>query len=246
MDGLRFGPDWRETFVLADQTACVLRLIRPGDKDKIAAGLAKMSPKSQYLRFFTAKVRLTEPELRYLTEIDGHNHFAIGVVRELPDGGEGDGVAVARFVRVPGEPEVAEPAIAVIDELQGQGLGGHLLRLLVEAARERQIRRFRTEFLATNTSMKSLMSQLSAHATFVADGPIVVSEVPLDGGLEEQRAVEGARAPGFEWLRLVAANVVTLRRRFAMLFDASTLRRWLGRLRSELGYGEVDEESDEE
>lgn len=247
MDALQFGPDWHEVFVLDDGTECVLRLIRPDDKDKIAAGLAKLSPKSQYLRFFTTKVRFTEPELRYLTEVDGHDHFAIAAGRRLPDGSEGDGVAIGRFVRLPDEPDVAEPAIAVVDELQGHGLGGHLLELLVAAARERGVKRFRSEFLASNSSMKALMTQISPQASFATEGPIIVSEMPIGEALGDLVPLGKQPQPVFDWLRLVAGRAVTLRRRFAMLFDAITIRGWLTRLRQELGLGaEPDEHADDD
>ena len=52
----------------------------------------------------------------------------------------GEGVGVARYVRT--GPDVAEPAIVVVDGWQGRGVGSRLLDALVKRAREEGIRRF--------------------------------------------------------------------------------------------------------
>ncbi|HWB74947.1 MAG TPA: hypothetical protein VG755_08320, partial [Nannocystaceae bacterium] len=100
---MRFDAEWSEDIELGDGTRVRLRPLRPDDKSKIVEGFTRLSPESQYLRFFTSKPRLTDSELRYLTEIDGIDHFAIGCGLIAADGSEGDGVAVARFVRLPDE-----------------------------------------------------------------------------------------------------------------------------------------------
>jgi GNAT superfamily N-acetyltransferase len=219
-----------EDFALDDGTMLRMRTLRPEDKAKIVDGLERMSPESRYLRFFTAKPRLSDAELRYLTEVDGHNHYAIGVARLDADGNEGEGVAVARFVRMPDELDVAEPAIAVIDDLQGKGLGRRLMQRLVEAAATRGVRRFRTEFLAVNDGMRELVAQLSPEARFVASGPVVVAEFPIGAELEPATR----DSPMYAWLRLVAARAVELRRDFAMLFDPATIKAALQRVRREI------------
>ncbi len=219
---------WTEDFSLPSGECFRMRPLRPDDKARIAEGLARLSPESQYLRFFTAKSRFTDAELRYLTEVDGWDHYAVGIARVLPDGTEGEGVAVGRFVRLPDEPEVAEPAVAVLDALQGRGLGRRLLQHLIAAAAARQVKRFRTEFLATNRPMKDLLEDLSPQARFVADGALVHAEFPVaapPGG-----APSGPPGPLFEWLRLSASKAVTLRRRFAMIFDRAWVKAQLQRL----------------
>ena len=82
------------------------------------------------------KARLTEGELRYLTDVDGVDHFAIGAARRHLMSKD-EGVGSARFVRIAEEPDTAEPAVTVIDSYQGKGLGSILLQRLIEAAWER-------------------------------------------------------------------------------------------------------------
>jgi GNAT superfamily N-acetyltransferase len=220
-----------EDFALDDGTMLRIRPLRAEDKQKIVEGFERLSPESRYLRFFTAKPRLSEAELRYLTEVDGYNHYALGVAVLGPDGSEGDGVAVARFVRLPDEPDVAEPAIAVVDDLHGKGIGRKLMEKLVAAAETRGIRRFRTEFLAVNDAMRDLVAKLSPDARFVASGPVVVAEFPI--GAEHEPAARDS--PMYAWLRLVAQRAVELRRDFAMLLDPTAVKAALARVRRELG-----------
>jgi hypothetical protein len=131
---------------------------------------------------------------------------------------------------MPDELDVAEPAIAVIDDLQGKGLGRRLMQRLVEAAATRGVRRFRTEFLAVNDGMRELVAQLSPEARFVASGPVVVAEFPIGAELEPATR----DSPMYAWLRLVAARAVELRRDFAMLFDPATIKAALQRVRREI------------
>ncbi|HTJ41148.1 MAG TPA: GNAT family N-acetyltransferase, partial [Kofleriaceae bacterium] len=131
----------------------VLRLVRPADKELLARGFARLSPHSRYLRFFTPKSALTDDELRYLTECDHLRHLAIGATTA----DEHDGLGVARFIALDGEPGVADAAIAVIDDMHGKGLGSLLFERLVAAARERGITRVRCDVLGSNTAMQEFL-----------------------------------------------------------------------------------------
>ena len=71
-----------------------MRPIAPEDKARLAAGVAALSPESQYGRFLTGKSSLTPAELRYLTEVDGRDHIALLVLDS-----DGELVAVGRIVR---------------------------------------------------------------------------------------------------------------------------------------------------
>lgn len=227
----KYGREWTEDLVLDGGVRVRLRPVRPEDKPKFVAGLAKLSEESQYLRFFTTKVKFTDAELRYLTELDGVDHFAIGVAILGEDGTEGDGVAIARFVRLADEPDVAEPAIVVVDQLQGHGLGRLLMEKLIEAAVERGVKRFRSEFLAINRPMKELLVHLSPAAQFTSHGPIVTAEFSL---VPEPDAPAGWRSwPIYEWFRLAAQKTVAMRRRFDGLFDADTVKAMIARWRAD-------------
>src|SRR5215218_3506821 len=110
---------------LHDGSTVRVRPIAPEDKPLLAEGLRRLSPEASFRRFLSPKVSFSAAELRYLTEVDGHDHIAYVVL-------QGDTlVAVARIVRT--DAETAEMAIVVGDPWQGQGLGRRLAALLAQA-----------------------------------------------------------------------------------------------------------------
>src|SRR4051794_29772422 len=143
---------------LHDGTPLLVRPIEATDKAMLAAGLTRLSETSRQRRFLGPKPRLTASELRYLTEVDGRDHYAIVAV--LP--GTNDLVASARWVRLPSDPLAAEAAVVVCDDLQGKGLGKELARMLADAARERGIRRIHATMLSDNPPAMALMRVIAA------------------------------------------------------------------------------------
>src|SRR5207248_3667603 len=115
-------------------------------------------------------------QVRYLTEIDYRDHFAWAAVRgDRPE----EGIGVARFVRLVGEPSVAEAAVTVLDEYQGRGLGTLLLGLLAVAARAAGVKAFRAYVREENEPMRELLLSLGASADFDSPG-VLRLDVPLD------------------------------------------------------------------
>lgn len=178
-----FDEEYREEAELADGRRVVLRAVRPEDRELLVRGFERLSPESRYLRFMGTKVTLSETELEALLDLDGERRFAIGALRTTPGGGDGEGVGIARFARLPDEPTVAEAAVTVADEVQGRGLGSLLLRRLAAAARERGVHRFRGEVLLRNEPMRRLLEE-HADATVVDTGEetvrVLVELPPLD------------------------------------------------------------------
>jgi len=109
-----------------------LRPIRPEDREAFTAFLRGLGDRTRSLRFLTQKNRFTARELDYLCEVDQDRHVA-WVAIDLSTGRE-QIVGEARFVRLADEPGVAEFGIAIADVLQGNGLGGKLMRVLGDEA----------------------------------------------------------------------------------------------------------------
>lgn len=144
------------------------RAVRPDDKDALLRGLAAMSARSRYLRFGSARTTFSDAELRYLTEVDGLNHHAL-----LAFACEGDREVEAgagRFIRIRGQPEVAEVALTVMDAFQRRGIGKQLLALLAHAAVERGIRWFECEFLSENLAVRNLIRSVAPDAVIEHTG----------------------------------------------------------------------------
>ena len=151
--------------ILRDGTRLVIRPIRPSDKAQLSAGLSSLSELSRHRRFLSPKVRFTTAELRYLTELDGHDHVAL--VAHLMDG---TGVGVARYVRLPGGGTTADVAIVVADSMQGRGLGSLMAELLAGVAARHGIERFSADILSDNVPAQRLMAHLNGHLERHHDG----------------------------------------------------------------------------
>jgi GNAT superfamily N-acetyltransferase len=125
------------------------------DRASLHEGFRRLSPRSRYQRFFRSVRDLTAEELAQLTEVDQIHHLAIGA-QDL-SGPQAVGIAVARCVRLPDRPDIAEPALTVVDSHQRRGIGTWLMRVLADAARRRGIRAFEGYVLVDNEPMLAIL-----------------------------------------------------------------------------------------
>jgi len=119
------------------------------------------------MRFLAAKNHLTEAELRYLTDVDHHDHEALAAL--APDG---NGIGAARYIRYPHDPYTAEIAIAVVDDWHRRGLGTHLLAQLSDRARHHGVRRLSALISADNEAMARLLATMNAEVVDCGAGTI--------------------------------------------------------------------------
>jgi RimJ/RimL family protein N-acetyltransferase len=129
-----------------------LRWIRPDDAAALQAFVRALSPTSRRMRFHMALNELTESRLQALTRVDQRIHVAF--VLTTTERGTERIVGEARYV-VSCDKETAEFAIAVADELRGQGLAERLLAALVDAARAGGLRWLVGDVLVSNTRMRA-------------------------------------------------------------------------------------------
>ena len=79
-------------------------------------------------------------------------------------------VGVARCIRLPVDPNMAEVAVTVLDAYQGCGLGTLLLGLLSQAAAATGIRRFRAYVQEDNEAMLRIFRDLGAQVGCLDSG----------------------------------------------------------------------------
>ena len=144
---------------LRDGSRIVVRPIRPDDKDAIADGFERLSPQSRYRRFFAPLEKLSPRDLRYLTEVDHHDHEAL-IAFDRPTGTP---VGAARYVRSD-DPLEAEVAVTVVDDWQGRGAATALLDALVERARDEGLARFTALVLSENSGALEMFTHLAPDA----------------------------------------------------------------------------------
>lgn len=144
------------TLVLRDGTCVPVREIRAGDAPALQRLVGRLSERSIYLRFFGPIKELSDGQARRFAEVDGRDRFAL-VALDPED--EEEIVAVVRYDREKGT-DAAEYAALVEDRWQGRGLGLGLTRRLIEAARERGLKRLYALVLHENVGMLHLIRSL--------------------------------------------------------------------------------------
>jgi ribosomal protein S18 acetylase RimI-like enzyme len=143
---------------LADGTRVHVRPIVPEDEPLLIEAVAAMSERTVYFRFFSPLKRLPDALAHRLAVVDYNDRFALVGTTHRPDGKERI-VGVARYDRVHGT-DVAETAVAVVDEFQRRGLGSALLTILGKVARDHGIKTFTLIVLPENQQMLGLLRKM--------------------------------------------------------------------------------------
>jgi RimJ/RimL family protein N-acetyltransferase len=158
----------RRPVALRDGSKVLIRQVQPADAPLLAAGFARLSPESRRMRFLARKDQLSAAELRYFTELDHHDHEALGAVSQA----DGRGVGVVRYVRDGDDPQAAEIALTIVDDWQGRGLGTELLTRLSGRARSEGICRFTALVADDNVAMAGLLRNMSANLVGRSPGTV--------------------------------------------------------------------------
>jgi acetyltransferase len=138
--------------------AIEMRPIRPEDGPQHRAFLEQVAPHDLRLRFFSVRRELPPSELARLTQIDYAREMAFIATRRLPDG-TAQTLGVMRAVTDPDNVE-AEFAILVRSDLKGHGLGGLLMRKMVDYLALRGTRRMVGLVLRENHAMRALAASV--------------------------------------------------------------------------------------
>ena len=160
---------------LRDGTEMVIRPIEPDDKELLREHFEHLGEDSRYRRFLAPHGALTEREVHYFTEVDHVHHEALFAL----DARTGAAVGVARYVADPSAPEIAELAVAVVDDFQGRGVGSILTRALVSRARANGVRRMTACILGSNRPMIALLQELGDARLVDRDGGTCTFELDL-------------------------------------------------------------------
>lgn len=168
---------------LRDQRPLTIRAIRPEDSGLVIDALSKVSLDSMYLRFFSAKTKFSDDEIKKATEVDFLNVVALVAVLE-EDGGKKI-VGGGRYFRTD---TGAEVAFLVKDDYHGLGIGSRIFKHLVTIARASGIRQFEAEVLPGNKGMLMLFSRsgLPVTQSQTSDAVHLTIALTMEEGLSQQ------------------------------------------------------------
>ncbi len=150
----------------------VIRPIRPEDAYIEQEFVRNLSERAKYFRFMQTLKELTPSMLARFTQIDYDREMALIAVLEEKKGDRELGVC--RYITNP-DGISCEFAIVVADEWQHRGVGHRLMAQLMEAARERGLRRMEGEVLADNHEMIALVRSLGFEVTTSEEDPKIKS-----------------------------------------------------------------------
>jgi RimJ/RimL family protein N-acetyltransferase len=143
---------------LGQGTKVHLRPIVAEDEPLLHEAVAAMSERTVYFRFLSPIKRMSDALAHRLAVVDYEDRFALVATTHRPAGTERI-VGVARYDRARGT-DMAEVAVAVIDEFQRRGLGSILLTQLARVARQHGIRMFQLIVLPENSQMLALLRKM--------------------------------------------------------------------------------------
>ncbi|HXJ64068.1 MAG TPA: GNAT family N-acetyltransferase [Actinomycetota bacterium] len=155
--------------VLRDGSTVHVRPVRAGDREALREFLSGLSRESLALRFFTAAVDLGWVVER-MAAMDQRERF--GLLATLGDRPVGHAVFISTA------DDRAEMALAVADDLQGQGLGTLLIGHLAEVAHAAGFTTFEAEVLPENRRMIDVIRESGFPVEMRAEPGAIVVRFP--------------------------------------------------------------------
>ncbi|MEP5568852.1 MAG: GNAT family N-acetyltransferase [Halioglobus sp.] len=133
------------------------RMTHPEDAELQQSFIVGLSEKSRYMRFFSGLSKLPAHVLKEFTSPAFPISYA--VVAIVSEGEEERQIGVARWAPT-GTEGVAEFAVVVADDCQGQGIASRLMRVLIAAATLGGLERLEGLILKENKPMLAMVKKL--------------------------------------------------------------------------------------
>jgi GNAT superfamily N-acetyltransferase len=170
------------THTFKDNLSVSFRAIKPSDEEAMRQLFYRFSDKAVYYRYFSEIKSM--PHIKLQGTSTSYYRHDLPSWASLEERGRSRIIAEGRYVIRPGSP-YADTAFVVDDAYQGRGVGSFLLRLLIDAARERGIAGFSADVLAGNQAIirvfenaKQPLQAYMAHGLYRITLPF---EAPLPG-----------------------------------------------------------------
>ena len=149
-----------------------VRPLQPSDGGWIRELHRHLSPRTQYLRFFSVMPALPDPLVALLTSVDYRR--TLGLIVEARTQSATEPVALASY-NATDDDRAVEVGMVVRDEWQARGIGSALARRLLAAARARGFERFAAHVLLENVVGRRFINRIGHVVSMQTRG--AVSEV---------------------------------------------------------------------
>jgi GNAT superfamily N-acetyltransferase len=158
-----------ELVTLADGAQIVIRPIEPADREDLAAAFRRLGALSRFRALRERVDRLTPDQLSELTHVDHESQETLVAL----DAATGEGVGLARYVRVADDPAGAEVGCTVLDGWQHRGVGSALVERLAARARAVGIERCTALILLGNEPARRLLEHVAVATSERRDGATI-------------------------------------------------------------------------
>jgi ribosomal protein S18 acetylase RimI-like enzyme len=156
------------------ERVCV-RTIRPSDEERMRSGIAELSSRSRYLRFFSGQSMPPDPVIDRLVDVDGHRHLAWGAI--LTNDSSNPAIGAVHVFRSDRKGPAGEFSVAIVDAYHGLGLARILTAVILINCTVEQIACLDVHVLHENRAAGNLVRSLGGeHRQTIA----TVSEYTLD------------------------------------------------------------------
>ena len=170
---------------LENGTPVCLRRVTRGDEGRIREGIARMSPRSRYMRFFSGAATPPDWVIDRLLDADGDMHLAWGAIDTSQP--EEPAIGAVHAFRDEDDRGLAEFSVAILDDWHGLGLGKLLTATLLLEARAEGIARFSMDTLSENSSAIAFAKLLGGERTEY-DGSVLTYSLDVGTALERLEA----------------------------------------------------------
>jgi len=148
------APISEESWATRSGVRLTVRAARAADQPGMRAFIDGLSRESRYFRFLTGGSVADEVIRGFVSHGMGRDVALVVISR---DAGTGAETIVANAEYVVNDQDIAELAVVVADDWQGQGLGRRLIQRLQQLARASCLRGMRGDVLSENRRMLAIM-----------------------------------------------------------------------------------------
>ena len=133
------------------------RAIRPSDEEQMRRLFYRFSDEAVYCRYFSPVKTMPHARMQEYVNIDYCD--ILSIVGLVGDPGEGRIIAEARFARRDNNP-YADIAFTVDESCQGAGIATHMYKMLARFAKNRGLKGFTADILASNKPMLRVLEKV--------------------------------------------------------------------------------------